>query len=243
LQKIKVISQTFPHNFGTVNCYLIKTDKGFILIDTGLSIKRNEIEKELEESGCRPGNLKLIIITHGDGDHTGNCAYLSKKFGAKIAINKIESDAIESGNLYLSRNKRGLLKKTIEKIIILIISAFIKIGKSEWFKHDLYLDEKFDLSKFGFIAKALHVPGHSKGSIGILTAGGELFCGDLFYNMKKPSVPVIIDDLPEFLESFEKLKKLKIKTVYPGHGRSFSWNQFLKANSGKLIKMKKKIKP
>ena len=174
--------------------------------------------------------------------HIGNCAYFQKKFGAKIAINKIESDAIESGNLYLSRNKRGFLKKTIEKIVVLIISAFIKIGKSERFKHDLYLDEKFDLSKYGFKAKALHIPGHSKGSIGILTAGGDLFCGDLFYNMKKPSVPVIIDDLPEFLESIEKLKKLKIKTVYPGHGRSFSWNDFLIANRSILIKMKNKIK-
>ena len=67
-QKIKIISRTFPFNLGTVNCYLIKTDKGFILIDTGLSNNRNEIEKELEESGCKPSDLKLIIITHGDGD-------------------------------------------------------------------------------------------------------------------------------------------------------------------------------
>jgi len=27
----------------------------------------------------------LIVLTHGDFDHIGNAAYLSKKFGAKIA--------------------------------------------------------------------------------------------------------------------------------------------------------------
>jgi len=78
-QEIKTI------NLGGVNCFLVKTGDGHVLIDTGLPTKRTDIEKELESAGCKPGNLKLIVLTHGDFDHTGNVAYLRKKFGTKIA--------------------------------------------------------------------------------------------------------------------------------------------------------------
>ena len=59
----------------TVNCYLVRTDKGYILIDTGMSNQRSAIEQELEQAGCKPGTLKLIILTHGDSDHCGNAAF------------------------------------------------------------------------------------------------------------------------------------------------------------------------
>jgi glyoxylase-like metal-dependent hydrolase (beta-lactamase superfamily II) len=54
---------------------------------------------------------------------------------------------------------------------------------AEKFTPDLEIDEGFDLSSYGFDGRILHIPGHSKGSIGVLTAKGDLFCGDLFYNM------------------------------------------------------------
>ncbi len=37
--------------FGGVNCYLVTTEKKFVLIDTGFSKKRVDAEKELE-SAC-----------------------------------------------------------------------------------------------------------------------------------------------------------------------------------------------
>ena len=73
-REIKIISQRFMfHNY--VNCYLIKADNHYFLIDTGMPNKRKVIEKELKSAGCRPGNLTLIILTHGDLDHAGNAAY------------------------------------------------------------------------------------------------------------------------------------------------------------------------
>ncbi|RLI67201.1 hypothetical protein DRO91_10540, partial [Candidatus Heimdallarchaeota archaeon] len=30
------------------------------------------LERELEKAGCKPGDLKLVVLTHGDFDHTGN---------------------------------------------------------------------------------------------------------------------------------------------------------------------------
>jgi len=72
--EIKTISLLLPYKLGGVNCYLIETDTGYILIDTGGSNRRTDLEKELESAGCQTGNLKLIVLTHGDFDHTGNAA-------------------------------------------------------------------------------------------------------------------------------------------------------------------------
>lgn len=83
-QEIKTISLLLPYHLGSVNCYLVETDPGYILIDTGGSNKRTDLEKALESAGCKPGNLQLIVITHEDFDHTGNCAYLRElAFGLK----------------------------------------------------------------------------------------------------------------------------------------------------------------
>ena len=200
------------------NCYLVKTDTGFILIDTGRASKRTKLEKELESAGCNPGNLKLIVLTHGDFDHTGNCAYLRKKFGTKIAMHYDDSGMVERGDMFWNR-------KTGNILIRIIVNALFRISK---FKPDLTIDEGYDLSEYGLDAKVLYLPGHSKGSIGILTAGGDLFCGDLLMNMDKPDLSSVIDDSAEANTSVEKLKSLRINTVYPGHGKPFPMSSFTK---------------
>ena len=69
-QEIKII--TLNSKAGSVNCYLVKTDTGYILIDTLFPTMRDALEKELENAGCEHGNLQLIVLTHGDIDHDGN---------------------------------------------------------------------------------------------------------------------------------------------------------------------------
>jgi glyoxylase-like metal-dependent hydrolase (beta-lactamase superfamily II) len=219
--EIKTINLLLPYKLGSVNCYLIETDTGYILIDTGGSNKRTDLEKELESAGCKPGYLKLILLSHGDFDHTGNAAYLRKKFGTKIAMHNGDSGMVEHGDMFWNREKPFILIR----MMVPILSGF---GKAERFKPDLYIDEGYDLSAYGFNAKVLHIPGHSKGSIGILTADGNLFCGDLLQNKDKPVLNSIIDDSEEANTSVEKLKSLEIKTVYPGHGKPFPMDLLIK---------------
>lgn len=216
---IKIITTPFFLN-ASINCYLIQTSDGFILIDSGRTTKRKLIEKELEQANCRPGSLKLILLTHGDFDHCGNAAYFSKKFGAKIAMHKNDSGMLEYGNMLFNRNKQNVLTKIIFKLLF-------RLKKSDRLQPHIFVDDQYDLSKYGFEAKVLEIPGHSKGSIGILTSAGELFCGDLFGNLKKPEIWSIIDDLDAAHSSIEKLKSLQIGTVYPGHGRPFQFEEFL----------------
>ena len=216
-QEINAIPIRFILNI-YVNCYLIKTGDGYILIDTGVPSKRRFIEKELESAGCRPGNLKLIVLTHGDKDHCGNASYLRKKFGAKIAMHHDDSGMVEHGDIFWNRKSPNPL--------IRLFKPFFGLSKADRFEPDLHVDEGYDLNEYGFDAKVLHIPGHSKGSIGILTNGGDLFCGDLLANTSKPDLWSIIDDTTTAKASVRKLISLDINTVYPGHGEPFPMDKF-----------------
>ena len=215
--EIKVIPQKYMM---TVNCYLVKTPSGFILIDTGLPKRRSDLERELETAGCKPGDLKLIIITHGHLDHNGNTAYLHEKYGAKVAVHGGDSVMTESGDMF-----RGV--KGLAVTIIRMILPLMGMSRYDSFKPDIILEDGHDLSEHGLDARVIHVPGHSKGSIGVLLTGGDLFCGDILGNTGKPEKTTIVDDSAELDASVDRLKTLEIETVYPGHGKPFRMEQFM----------------
>ncbi len=213
-QQIRTISLKLPFRMGSVNCSIVETSNGYVLIDTGASNRRGQVEKELESAGCNPGDLKLIILTHGDFDHTGNAAYLRSKFGARIAMHRDDAGMLERGDMFWNRKSGNFLIRAVA-------SFLFRFGKAERCSPDLYLEDGQDLSEYGFDARVLHIPGHSRGSIAILTAEGALFCGDLLEYKGKPVLNSIIDDRAAAEASFDRLKGLKVRAVYTGHGEAF----------------------
>lgn len=212
-------------HFRGVNCYLVKSgDGGYVLIDTGFSTRRADIEKALESAGCTPGTLKLIIITHGDSDHAGNGAYLRATYGTRIAMHRGEVDAVESGNPVLNKH----IRRNFTGILVSMLLRFFTLKQSDRFQPDVYLEDGDDLHEYGFDAHVLHLPGHSNGSIGVLTESFELFCGDLLRNWGKPAPGFGMFDAVGFQASIAKLKNLPITTVYPGHGKPFPMELFMK---------------
>jgi hydroxyacylglutathione hydrolase len=223
LRKITIITLPLPFRLGSVNCYLIETEAGHVLIDTGCSNRRANLERELETAGCKPGSLKLVVLTHGDFDHAGNAAYLRRKYGAEIAMHYDDAGMVERGNMFWNRRKSNVL-------IRMIVPILLRFGKSERLKPDLCLEDGDDLSEYGLDAKVVHIPGHSKGSIGVVTASADLFCGDLLIDGEKPALNSIIDDLAAATASTERLKGLGIEAVYPGHGKPFSMARLMRNN-------------
>jgi hydroxyacylglutathione hydrolase len=223
--RIKTISLALPYRLGSMNCYLVEADVGFVLIDTGGHNKRAELAGELDRAGCKPGDLNLIILTHGDFDHTGNCAFLREKFGTRAAMHIDDLGMVERGDMFYNRASGNALIRTLAPILF-------RYGKADRFKPDLFIEEGDDLSEYGLDARVLHLPGHSSGSIGILTAGGDLFCGDLLENTASPRLGSIMDDRIAAKASVEKLRGLETRTVYPGHGRPFAWEQFVRESQG-----------
>lgn len=218
--RIKTITLSLPYRLGSVNSYLAETETGFVLIDTGGSNRRAELLRTLQDAGCQPGDLDLIVLTHGDFDHTGNGAFLRARFGARIAMHHDDRGMVERGDMFSNRQSGNALFRRI-------VPLLFRFAKSDRFKPDLYLEEGDDLSEYGFDARVLHLPGHSRGSMGILTAGGDLFCGDLLDNTTRPALNSIVDDLAAAKASVEKLKGLEVHNVYPGHGKPFPMEQFI----------------
>jgi glyoxylase-like metal-dependent hydrolase (beta-lactamase superfamily II) len=217
--EIRVVTLPMPLKMGTVNAYLIEADHGFVLIDTGTSNAREDLEQELASAGCKPGNLDLIVLTHGDFDHTGNAAYLRERFGAKIAMHEDDAGMAEKADMFWNR-------KSGNAFIRLLAPILFRFSKANRFTPDLAISEGNSLREYGFDAEVLLIAGHSKGSVGILTADGDLFCGDLLENTDKPAKNAIMDDQAACEASIENLASISIDTVYPGHGDPFSMERF-----------------
>ncbi len=216
---IEVITTPFFLNT-TVNCFLVRAGDGFVLIDTGRFSKRAVIEGQLADAGCQPGNLKLIVLTHGDFDHCGNAAYLRKQYGAKVAMHVDDTGMVERGDMFWNRKQPNPLIKGL-------FGSVFRLSEADRFKPDWYLKAGDTLAAYGLDAEVIELPGHSKGNVGILTRSGDLFCGDLLGNVGKPDVWTMIDDPVAAKASVEKLRRYTIQTVYPGHGKPFAIETFL----------------
>lgn len=200
-------------SYGGVNCYLVKTGKYLMLVDSGYARHRPEIEADLERAGCEPGGLRLIILTHGDSDHSGNAACFREKFRSRIAMHRAELPAVEEGDMIATRQHTSLLARAA--------LPFYGLKPPDRFTPNLTIRDGDTFSGYHIDAEIVFLPGHTVGSIGVLTPHGELFCGDLLTNLKRPALNSLMDDKDAAAASLDKLRRLPVGTVYPGHGEPF----------------------
>ena len=216
-QPITQISLPLPLNITKVNSYLVRMDQGFILVDTGYNNSRRQIDIALEHLCTHPGDLRLIILTHGDFDHSGNAAYIRSKYNAPIAMHAADAGMLENGDMFWNRKiKSSLFKK--------LIPLVIRFNKKDECTPDILLEDGKSLLEFDWDATVLNTPGHSAGSICLLTSSGDLICGDLLTNSTgKPMLNSMLYDTEAGHASLERLQSLPIKMVFPGHGNPFAW--------------------
>jgi glyoxylase-like metal-dependent hydrolase (beta-lactamase superfamily II) len=153
-----------------VNCFLIETEVGFILIDTGCGnyygANCGQVEQALKASGHEISDVKHVLLTHLHPDHMGGLPLFPE---ATLFMSKLEfehwmdpSKEIEMTD----RNKKHLLyvRKTISAHkgkIILIESGEIAIPKIS------------AIPAYG------HTPGHT-----VFLYQNILFCGDILSDLQ-----------------------------------------------------------
>jgi glyoxylase-like metal-dependent hydrolase (beta-lactamase superfamily II) len=130
-------------------------------------------------------------------------------------MHKNDSIITEDGNMFVNKNSKNI-------IFDIFTRYYLGIDK---FRADIFFDDNYNLESWGIDAVVLHLPGHSKGSTGVLTAENNLICGDLIENRRKPKL-YFVDDKDLVKKSLEKLDRLNINEVYPGHGNMFRYLQF-----------------
>jgi hydroxyacylglutathione hydrolase len=220
--QITPIPLPLPLKMAVVNSYLVHTDTGFILVDTGMTNARRQLEVALDHLCCHPGDLKLILLTHGDFDHSGNAAYLRSLYNVPIAMHEGDAGMLENGDMFFNRKiKSSLVRK--------LAPLFLRINPNDECTPDIFLEDGSSLSQYGWDATVMNTPGHSSGSICFLSAASDLICGDLLTNARgKPMLNTMLYDLPAGRASLARLDTLPIKMVYPGHGQPFPWNSLVR---------------
>jgi hydroxyacylglutathione hydrolase len=216
----KMDNEPIVINLGFVNVYLLKAGDGYVLVDTGAARMWSQLETELVQAGCLPDNLKLVVVTHGDFDHAGNCAELRRKYGAKIAMHAGDLDMVRTG-VPVKRKIKGVIGRLLLWIGGRMVKGFTT------FQPDILLEDMQVISGYGLTAKIIHTPGHTSGSIALLTDDGHLFVGDTISNRTKPSGPPLIEDEQKFHDSLVILKQTNARMVYPGHGKPFPFEALL----------------
>jgi hydroxyacylglutathione hydrolase len=185
----------------------------------------------LNNAGCTPDNLKLVVLTHGDNDHVANASFIKEKYNAEIAIHSEDLELVENPSLEKVMENFHF-KALIYKVIFPLLKKKIyritekTLDDYERIKPDILLSAGDSLLKYGFDAKIIHLPGHTHGSIGILTGNGDLVAGDILTNNKKPDASPNAIDFAALKKSILRLQSMDIKTVYPGHGKPFEMKQY-----------------
>ncbi len=194
-------------NFGLVNAYLIRGSQGTVLVDTGY---RNNREKLL--SMVKDEDLKLIILTHGHGDHIANAKFISDRLGVPIAMHK--------DDLSLARDN-SINELYADTLFGFLMKTILKMGpeeKIEEFTPEIFLENKMDLLEYGVPIKVLHVKGHTTGSIALLVGDNDLIAGDTLMNFIKPTKARIYENKQELITSLKLMKETGARTIYVGHG-------------------------
>jgi hydroxyacylglutathione hydrolase len=177
----------------SVNCYILSDNGQAVIIDPGFDPAT--IENLIRD---RKIDVKEIIITHGHVDHIMGLPRIKKFTGALVLIH--QNDAV-----MLTDPKINL-------------SAFYA---SPFFTDDAdgFLDEGDIINIGRFQLKVIHTPGHSPGSISLLTEE-MVFTGDTLFSGSIGGTDFPGADYQTLISSIKnKLLTLPGGTiVYPGHG-------------------------
>ena len=195
---------------GNGNCYLICEGNDAILVDTSRTQFRDKILQ-----ACKNKSVKLIVLTHGHVDHIQNAAFLSKELNAPIAMHRADYE-LTKNNMLEPLAAHSLLGKLI---LALSIKSF-KQDKIEPFEPRIYLQEGDSLNSFGISASVIEIPGHTKGSIGLIIGGTDMIVGDALMNMLYPTRSPLYGDRDMMDRSAEKIGNYKNVTIHFGHGKS-----------------------
>ncbi len=193
---------------GFANSYLLKGEKGAILVDAGGAGSGQRLARLVRRQGVLPGRLGLVLLTHGHPDHFGGAEYLRGQYGLPLAMHP--ADLVPGPLLH-----EGLAGAA------LLAASRRMVAEARVPKPDVELADGMDLGGFGVEAVVVALPGHTPGSVGVLTPEGEVLAGDLYMNLPLPRTARMAEDFRRLKHSDAALRRRGLSMIYPGHGLPF----------------------
>jgi metallo-beta-lactamase class B len=93
----KLIGNVYWVGTYDLSTYLITTDAGHILINTGFTETVPEIEKGVEQLGFDFDDVEILTATHAHFDHVAGLAQLKRLTGARVMMSEADAVLLEDG--------------------------------------------------------------------------------------------------------------------------------------------------
>jgi glyoxylase-like metal-dependent hydrolase (beta-lactamase superfamily II) len=204
-----------PVKLGGVNIYLIQTESGYILVDTGMPMMSEQLDQAFVQAEVDPKSVQMIVLTHGHMDHIGLVAHAKEVTGGKVLCHRSLAD-----NLRNSKIERAVPRtRNIGTRLMNSLTRWLKYAGVE---PDIVMDDEFDLGKYGIKGRIIHTPGHSASSISIVLDNGEALIGDMVREEDTGEIGLgaFYEDDRVLLESLIKVADLEPRTIYLSHGNT-----------------------
>ena len=209
-----------------VNVYLIADDSGVTLIDAGIPGQWDDLLAELGSMDRSIEDIRGIILTHADTDHTGFAERLRSEAGVPVYVH--EADAPQARGEVKKKNPSwGRVK--IGPLLSFLWYAGKRGGLSVNPIAEVVTVSDGETLDLPGEPRVIHTPGHSPGSIAVHSpAVGALFVGDamttrhVLTGSEGPQPAPFTLDPDTALRSLEKWRNVDARWVLPGHG--YPWD-------------------
>ena len=232
LPGVHLIELPLPFALGSINVYLVRLAKGFLLVDCGMDTEAcfQALVRGVEATGVAWRDIREILLTHVHPDHMGLAPRLLELTGARLSMHAHDAEYLREltqTDRYLAWADGVMREAGVTNDII----AKIRGSSKEIHKHFHSLEPDRVLQGCEKIAAAvgdlevLWTPGHSPGHVCLY--GRErrmLFAGDQMLEQISPNIGWLPDRDPlgEFLDSLRELERLDVDLILPSHGAPFS---------------------
>ncbi len=206
--------------------HLVVTDEGLTLIDTGLPGHYADLRRELAAIGRPIGDIKGIVLTHGDSDHTGFAERLRAELGIPVYVGAADA-ARAQGEKPPSPPKDP---RRLGPVLRFFAYAIRKGGVRMPAVKEVVPVADGGVLPLPGAPVIIGMPGHSPGSVAIhVPAVRAVFVGDalttdnVLTGATGPQPAPFTDDQTAASASMERLAALDVDWVVPGHGAP--WRQ------------------
>lgn len=189
-------------SYDSTNYYLTGQDHCRLLIDVGWPGTLPKLLANLKRKGVALQDIGYLFITHYHPDHAGLTQEL-KNQGVRWLLLEQQTGAVST--------LKTLMKPG---------DHFLDIQIQDAVRLETRTSRAF-LKSIGVSGEIIHTPGHSSDSMTLVLDEGLAFTGDL------PGLGWTVEEhRVEVEQSWQKIREMNVKMIYPGHGPERSLDQF-----------------
>lgn len=184
---------------GGCNVYVLKGSQRIALIDLGLPDDHDFIEASLRQIGLSFADVGLAILTHEHVDHVGGLMRLPT-------------------HVVVAAHARAANKLRLDDQFSMMSGAFNAQRISGHV--DIHLENGSFIDLGGLQLRTIYTPGHCSGSICLFEPNrSALFTADTIFAGGILGGIFASGNVSDYIDSLERLRELKLRSLYPGHGR------------------------